>query len=166
MNIVRTRYLLVLCAFATMILLPRCNDAGEILAPPDSQTGPTISQGVWGIVYFWKGDFMPGPDPPGGSITPVSREIHVYEATRFDQVVNAGNAFYQSINTKFVTKVKSNRSGFFQVALPPGNYSFFVKEGTLFYANLWDGEGHILPASVHPDSLTNVRIDITYKAAF
>lgn len=162
----RTNYLLLLLVFAKIVLHLNCKDIGEgPLTPPDTQTSPTISQGVWGIVYFWKGDFMPG-GPPRGTITPVSREIYVYEATRSDQVVSIGTVFYQRINTRFVTKTKSNRSGFYQVVLPPGKYSFFVKEGSLFYANYWDGEGHILPASVHPDSLTNVRIDITYEAAF
>ncbi|MBX2991451.1 MAG: hypothetical protein KF749_09795 [Bacteroidetes bacterium] len=155
-----------LLLLASVMLTCSCNDVGEqILVPPDSQTLPTITQGVWGIVYFWKGDFMPG-GPPRGTITPVSREIYVYEATRSDQVVSEGIVFYQRINTRFVTKTKSNRSGFYQVALPPGKYSFFVKEGSLFYANYWDGEGHILPGAVYADSLTNVRIDITYEATF
>ncbi|MDZ7765838.1 MAG: hypothetical protein U5K00_15710 [Melioribacteraceae bacterium] len=31
----------------------------------------TISEGVWGNVWFWEGDFMPGS--PDGTITPVIR---------------------------------------------------------------------------------------------
>lgn len=156
-----------LLVFTSIILFSSCNDAGEkLLAPPDSQTQPTITQGVWGHVYFWKGDFMPGPYPPGGSITPVSREIVVHEATGFDQVVSVGNAFYQRINTRFIVKSKSNRAGFYQIPLPPGKYSLFVREGSMYYANSFDGSGHILPATVQADSLTNVRIDITYEATF
>jgi hypothetical protein len=162
---INRRVLLVAMAYA--VFSSNCVDVGEeMFLPSDTQTQPTISQGVWGNVYFWKGDFMPGPYPPGGAITPVVREIFVYEATRFDQVVSAGNAFYQSIGTRYVARAKSNRLGFFQIPLTPGKYSFFVKEGELFYANYWDGEGHILPGYVSPDSLTNVRIDITYEATF
>lgn len=135
--------------------------------PPDKQEKITISEGVWGNVWFWEGDFMPGPGPaPGGTITPVVREVLVYEATGLESVDRVNGAFYSAIHTRFLTSVLSDEEGFYQVALPPGKYSFFTREEGLYYASSGDGQGHIQPATVLPGSVTKLRIDITYKATF
>jgi len=133
--------------------------------PSDTSDQVTISQGVWGNVWLWEGDFQ--PIEPSGTITPVVREIFVHTLTPLDSVDQVGySAFYYEIHTPLVTTTESNITGFFEVELPPGQYSFFVKEDSLFYANLFDGQGNILPATVAEDSVTKVQIDITYKATF
>jgi hypothetical protein len=132
--------------------------------PPDNHEQVTIAQGVWGNVWFWEGNFMPGSST--GTITPVIREIFVYEATRYDSVVNAGPPFYRDILTKQVAKTESNKTGFFQIALKPGQYSFFVKEDSLYYANGSDSAGYILTARVFPNTVTKRQIDIDYRAAY
>lgn len=135
---------------------------------PDNEHKVTIDQGAWGNVHFWEGDFMPMYDPEtGGTITPVVRDIYIHEATTDSMVDKVGyTAFYTKINSELIGVVKSDKDGFFQIELEPGKYSFFVQEDSLFYANLWDGEGHILAAEVTKDSVTQVRIDITYKATY
>ena len=131
--------------------------------PPDTRSQATIQQGVWGNVWFWEGDFMP---PGWGTITPVSRTVYAYELTSYDQVEQVGySPFYWSIRSRLVGSTTSNSTGFFQMVLAPGRYSFFVREGSQFYANGDDGK-YIMPATVETGLLTKVQIDITYKAAF
>ena len=151
-------------------LFVSCNESpteNEFKYPPDNQNKVTISQGVWGNVWFWEGDFMPIIDPNRAKITPVVREIFIYEATS-DSMVEPpnGGTFHTKINSQLISIIQSDASGFFQISLEPGKYSFFVKEDSLFYANLWDGEGHIQPATVTENSVTNRQIDITYKAVY
>ncbi len=134
--------------------------------PPDTKDQVTIHQGVWGNVWFWEGDFMPSDRPPRGTITPVVREVYVYKATPLDSVIGPPySPFYSKILTPLVATTTSNSTGFFQVELQPGKYSFFVKEDSLFYANLFD-DYHIQPATVVKDSVIKRQIDITYKASW
>ncbi|MEW6686966.1 MAG: hypothetical protein AB1393_12310 [Candidatus Edwardsbacteria bacterium] len=131
--------------------------------PPDTRSQVTIVQGVWGNVWFWKGNFMPGSAT--GTITPVVRQVFVYKPVHIDSVVTVGySPFYLAIHGTLVATTTSNNTGFFQMVLDTGKYSLFVKEDTLYYANLFDGEGYILPAKVARDSVTKVQIDITYEA--
>jgi len=132
--------------------------------PPDTRDQVTISQGAWGNVWFWEGDFMPFG---WGNITPVVRKIYAYQLTNLQQVDQVPySPFYRRIFSQVVDSALSNSTGFFQISLAPGRYSFFVKEDSLFYANGYDGTGNILPATVKKDSLTQVQLDITYKATY
>lgn len=133
-----------------------------------------MTQGVTGTVLFWKGDFMPGmdregrPDGRGGRKIPVVRDVCIYELTDMSMVEQAPDysPFYSRINSKLVAQTRSDSNGFFQVELPPGRYSCFVKEDSMFYANMFDGGGNILPFEVKKDSVTHIVIDITYEATF
>ena len=134
--------------------------------PPKNEDEVTISQGVWGNVWFWEGNFMPVIDPTQAKITPVIRDISIYEATTNSMVESFGGIFFTKINSTLITTIQSDEGGFFEVSLAPGKYSFFVKEDTLFYANEWDGKGYILSATVTENKITERQIDITYKAVF
>ena len=104
---------------AAVVAISGCNDFGsEYGLPVDTHRQITIAQGIWGDVWFWEGDFRPGS--ASGTIRPVERDILVYEATQWDSVVTVGGGFYRAILTKLVAQTRSNRSGFYQVALPPG----------------------------------------------
>ena len=135
--------------------------------PPSNEGEVTITQGVWGDVWFWQGIFFPGTCPPG-TIRAVAREMRVHELTHLDQVDFApdGFPFYTAIHTQLVATVYSDSSGFFQVELPPGQYSLFVVEDTLFYANFFSVDGNIFPVTVKEGRVAHRRFDITYKAAF
>jgi len=137
--------------------------------PPDNHEKVTITQGAWGNVWWWEGDFMPTTDPggPGGRITPVVRTVYVYELTTVQQVDQVEySPFYRAIHSDLVDSVQSDITGFFQCSLDSGRYSFFIREDSLYYANGFDGVGNILPVTVKPDSLTRVQIDISYKATY
>ena len=162
------RYVRIACLWLTIVSLSMigCEEEHlDIRYPPDTSDQITISQGVWGNVWFWEGDFQPVEIT--GTITPVVREIYVHTLTPVDSVNQVSySPFYYEIYTQLVAVTTSNRTGFFEVTLPPGRYSFFVKEDSLFYANLFDGEGNILPATVVEDSVTQIQIDITYRAFY
>ena len=162
---------LKLLSLILILLLFACNEAPiepKFKYPPNNEYKVTISQGVWGNVWFWEGDFMPIIDPKYAKITPVVRNIFIYEATRFDSVIrdSGSYSFIKSINSNFVAEITSDKDGFFQINLPPGKYSFFVKEDSLFFANGTDGDGYIMPAEVIADKVTKRQININYKAVY
>ncbi len=153
--------------------------AGDGCKDPSSPCGPgwtpveypgrhgnrvSIPQGIWGDVWFWKGNFM--PSCATGTITAVGREMRIHELTSFQDVVQTQGPFYEQINTQLIATAWSDAQGFFQVNLPPGEYSVFAVEDTLFYANRFDGAGNIYPVTVEADKVTGIRFDIDYRAAY
>ena len=103
----------------------------------------------------------------GGTITPVVREIYVHKLTTINDVEpNTFSQFYSHINTEIVSVVTSDDTGFYQIQLPAGTYSFFVKENGEFYANLFFEDGRINPVVVKENTVTKKQIDITYRASF
>jgi hypothetical protein len=158
----------VIIALPIVMTLGDCDQPTNV-GGSSNDTIPSIRQGAYGYVYFWEGDFMPTypPRSSSGTITPVERIIVVHTPTRFDSVSQVDNsAFYSEIFTPRIAEARSNASGFFQVELPPGSYSFFVIENSLYYANGSDGQGHLWPVTVLRDSLSFVKLNITYKASF
>jgi hypothetical protein len=160
----------VLFLISLSLILYSCSDNSVgVIYPPDNSYKVTISQGVWGNVWFWEGNFMPTTDnSSNGKITPVIREIYVYEATRLDSVErdSINYTFLRSIHSNFITKINSDKDGFFQIALPVGKYSFFVKEDSLFFANEGDNDGYLMSAEVNENKVTKRQIDINYNAAY
>jgi hypothetical protein len=144
-----------------------CPGAKPVCLPPSNAGRVTITQGIWGDVWFWQGDFM--PICPTGTVTAVAREMRIHELTSWhevDEVPGRGAPFYSAIHTPLVATVHSDEKGFFQVELPPGVYSLFAVEDSLFYANGFDGSGNIYPVLVNEGEVTKVRFDINYMAAW
>jgi hypothetical protein len=136
---------------------------------PKNDEKVTISQGVWGNIWFWEGNHMPSTDEntSTGTITPVERVIYIYEATTTADVTAAQDAsFYSKIDTALITTTSSDSDGFYEATLPPGSYSIFIKENDLFYANSFTGNGEINLVTIEQDSVQKYQIDITYQAAF
>ncbi|CAN5275823.1 hypothetical protein BH23BAC2_BH23BAC2_10670 [soil metagenome] len=131
--------------------------------PPRNNQKVTINQGVWGDVWFWSGDFMPGGR---GKICPVKRKVYVYEWTTSSDVEKIGfTSFFSAVNTNLVAIAESDNEGFFQTELEPGIYSLFVKEDGIFYSNLLNSNV-IFPVNIDVNKVSEVRFDITYKASF
>ena len=148
-----------------ILLLTACNSSTEPDDIPRVQTEPTIKQGVYGIVLFWEGSFMP---PATGTKTPVERMVLIYELTSsVHDIERVGNTpFYSKINTQLIDSVKSNSKGFFECSLPVGQYSIFVWEDSLLYSNRMDDHLNIFPFEIKKDSITELQFDITYRANF
>lgn len=161
----------LLSCVCLLLLLASCDgilDLGCGGDRPSSQFHRvSITEGVAGQVWFWRGDFMPGC--PSGTIRGVKRTVFVYELTHRDETASAGpgeGAFVTAIATAVVDSVQSDSRGFFELRLPPGRYSLFVREGERFYANGWDGPGYVQPVEVQRGSVTPVQLDLTYEAAY
>ncbi len=135
--------------------------------PPDNHKLVTIKQGIWGNVWLWEGNFMPGPGGSNrGKVTAVRREVRIYKPTSPKDLEPLSGTNFTKVKSKFVKKVKSGKNGFYQISLPPGRYSIFVKEESTLYANWFDGHGFVLPVTVVKDSVTKFQIDITSKATY
>jgi hypothetical protein len=150
------------------LALPGC-ESGRIGCPPPT-TPPrhpervSVPQGVWGDVWFWDGDFQPACIT--GTISAVSRQVFIHAVTPYDSLVVAprGPAFYSAIHTPLVAVTQSDSTGFFEAQLPPGTYSLFVREDSLFYANWFDGRGNVWPITVITGRVSGTRLDINYRA--
>lgn len=126
-----------------------------------------ITQGISGTVTELTGNQMPmkGAIPP--SPRPVLTTVLVYEPTHVSQVNRVGTtALYTDIRTKQVASVDTDSTGAFQVALPVGSYSLFVKTAKGYYANLFDTENNIALFKVEEGQVTMVRLSVTDKAVF
>lgn len=148
-----------------LVAVTACSESDNPATPvrPDRNDDQvTIDQGVWGDVWFWQGDFMPGT--PTGTVTPVSREIVIFEPTTLNDVAydRDGSGLITQILTNEVARTTSDTDGFFQISLPPGDYSVFAVEGDGFYANGTDGEGVILPVTVRTGEVDDVLVNIDY----
>lgn len=157
------------CACSLVILGAVAAAAGPSPAP-----GPP-EQGICGVVRWLSGNHMPTsvsddgkPEPPGPNPPvdkPVEREVLVYKRCPIAKA-NGDGPFYRSIDVPLVATTKSGADGKFCVALPPGNYSLFVREGQKgLYAN-GTTDQHVYPVSVEAGKVTTLVFQIDYEAAY
>ncbi|HER42917.1 MAG TPA: hypothetical protein ENO08_00465 [Candidatus Eisenbacteria bacterium] len=135
-----------------------------------------ISQGVYGRVLFWEGDFMPvyPEDDSGGKIYPVVRDVCIFGAVLHGDIewiqeeLRPGISAYVAadIPADLVVVARSSEYGCFEAELPPGRYSIFVREGGYYYANRVDDEGYVFPVEIDEGGTVCVQIDITYMATY
>ena len=126
-----------------------------------------ILQGFTGQITELTGNQMPmkGAQPaiPKG----IATTVFIYEPTNINQVRRLGTAAsYTAINTKLVASVDTDSTGNFTIALPVGNYSVFVKQGSQFYANLFDTNNNIALFTVEEGKLTKVNLAVSSGASF
>lgn len=125
----------------------------------------TIAQGLWGDVWFFEGDFM--PICPQGHVRAVSREIVVFElTTQVDTTPGSSQVFYSEIHKPEIARTTSDRTGFFQVELPPGVYSVFVVENAEYYMCFFGDDVSLASFSVNSGEVTDVLLDITYLSSW
>lgn len=130
-----------------------------------------ITEGLAGTVIFTEGNCMPQPvdDEEMESSClryPVSRVVQIREYTHRSKTEHQGGGFHTNVQTKLIAKVQTDAAGFFEVDLPPGNYSLFIKEQGSLYANLWNSEGFIQAATVTEGDAVFVTLDITHSAYY
>lgn len=165
-----TYFVLLNILAATMLFLfTGCEDDSVSPRLPDNSGRVTIEQGVWGDVLLWEGNHMPTTDgSSSGTITPVEREVVIYKAVTDNEVEHSGHVYslYKKINGELVTTVESDDRGFYQVALPPGDYSIFSKEEDSLYFGGMASNQYLMHATVREGAVTKFQIDINHKAAF
>lgn len=122
-----------------------------------------IETGIAGTLIKKSGDCMPMINGPNNRCNsyPVSRTILIYNYTKLNQVEGWGPS-YNSVNSRLVTKCKSDKDGFFQVSVKPGKYSVFILENDKFYANSQDGEGGIYPVNVSTGITSSIILILNY----
>jgi hypothetical protein len=125
----------------------------------------SIKEGIAGRVLWREGNWMPAPDAPERNASGIAREIYVYELTT-DAQTEKEEPFYTAIHSRLIAKTRSDANGCFEVALPPGRYSLFVKEADGWFANRFDGEGHIQPVEVKAGEVSKLELVVDYKAAY
>ena len=108
---------------------------------------------------------MPGPGRAPSVPQPAKREIAIYHLTNVNEVKSNGT-YFTGIKTVCVAKTSSNAKGYFEVALPVGQYSVFVVEKAGLYANSFNGKGNINAVEVLPDSLVCRDIYLSHSVSF
>jgi hypothetical protein len=122
-------------------------------------------------VWFWRGNFDPSYGCGGGKVKPVERLILIHDVAIWpDDVVipdsPPSQSFFAEVRTPVVDSVRSDSKGFFELALPAGRYSLFVREESHYYASNWAPGREIGLIEVPEVGVDRVQIDINYKAAF
>ena len=126
-----------------------------------------VEQGLSGYIKEIKGNQMPSPDVQPEAPKGVRTTVYIYEPTNISQVVRIGNSpFYNAIRTKLIKSVESDSLGYFITPLPVGTYSLFTKVDGKFYANSFDAQNNIAPATVEENKLTKVNFLISARATY
>jgi len=138
---------------------------------PEGQTEPTIEKGVYGKVLEWKGDFMPGPEPPTGTVTPLETELFIFKKLTFDAAKSARaeefSMFWniEDLEPCPIAVISTNEEGFFELELEPGTYSGMIKANdTQLYINLFGGDEGILgPIYLEEGKLHEQNFDLDFE---
>ena len=127
-------------------------------------------QGIIGEVRWVEGNMMPaiGDSTMGARLQgiPVQRELYIFKAVNREDVVSSEGAFFKLVHGELVTRLKTDRDGAFKVFLMPGKYSVFTMENDGYFANIFDGENDINPVTVQPNSFTEVKMLVNYRAFY
>ena len=123
--------------------------------------------GIRGHVYIESGNRMPSPEEPVSASKGLKTTLYIYALTNISDVDREGiTAFYKSISTRFVKKVKTGNDGAFKVKLKPGLYSLFMRKGDLYYSSQFDEKNNIHPVEVMPGNMTEVVFKANYSAIY
>lgn len=170
-----------------MPLLNRCLSASSVIAtslflilsfvtcqvkPNNSKTGestfrtPRISEGITGTIVLKEGSFKSNGDlDVDGRVIGVARKIYVYKKTNMHAVNIAEGDFLTYVYSELVDSLESNRDGFFEKKMQPGDYSLFVLENNRLYSKLNDEE-YYYPVQVAKDSVSQLNLEIDYQAVY
>jgi hypothetical protein len=119
------------------------------------------NQGLQGTVYGVMGNQMPmkGAIQSGGKGVAVT--VLIFAITNQSQTSESSNTgYYSTVNTQELARVKTNKEGYFKIALPIGKYSLFIKTDKGFYANLRDQFNNLAAFEVVAGEYTNVKLTL------
>lgn len=137
-------------------------DCGDKTIPPLQFEKVTIEEGIWGQLSNWVGNFMPSTTCTGGSVSAVQRTVLIFEATPDSLTTQSFMGFFLEVRSELVDSVSSDPTGFFEIALPPGTYSLFVREDSLLWANRFK-DGIVNPIVVIDGQITSVEVRIDHS---
>lgn len=110
----------------------------------------TIKEGVTGTLSYKEGDCMPMVGGPNTSCKeyPVKGIIRLYSYTLENEVKRDSEHNIIAINSKLVASAQTDIEGFYQLKVPPGNYSLVMEYKGKLYNFSSDGNGGLQPVTV------------------
>lgn len=123
----------------------------------------TIKQGVWGTVTRRTGDWMPylGERKSGGpNEVPIKSKVRAYEPVSLADFEREGISIYNitDVPSKLVAETTSDRNGFFEMNLQPGEYSLFVTYNGETQAYGFDGIGNIGKIAIFENDIVEFNL--------
>jgi hypothetical protein len=123
-------------------------------------------QGIEGFVYQASGNQMPMKGRPVSAKSKgITREIWIYEATPLQQA-EGRLPLFNRINTRLISKTRSDSTGHYQVNVPAGRYSVLVKEGQQFFAAETNGIGTLTPVEVLHGKMSRRDVIVNLQASY
>jgi hypothetical protein len=125
-----------------------------------------VKEGIKGYVFKKSGNQMPMKGKPASAQGKgLMCELLIHKATTVQQV-SGQSPLFSEIRTSLIARVKTDSTGFYTLALPPGRYSIFVKQGTKYYAAETNGNGTLNIAEVFAGKVTTRNITLTTGAVY
>lgn len=148
------------------IILAVCLTFGACSSAKKPKT-PPIKEGITGTVRLATGNRMPMKDMEPALPKGMAATVLIYEPTHISQVTRVGTSpLYTAIHTKMIASVETDSTGSYKVALPPGTYSLFIKQGKNFFSNLFDVNNNICPFTVTAGKLTTANLTVNSNASY
>jgi hypothetical protein len=143
----------------------------EVILTPDDIYEPTIEQGVFGQVtdpgldYYMLLNDSTREDSAGFAapqIYPMVTDIYIYKADVTDTVyypaTEDGCYYFPDLNINPIAVVRTNASGYYQLPLEAGTYSYLVKTPFGFYIDAWVSSHIPGRFDVHTGEVTMLNI--------
>lgn len=113
------------------------------------------------------GNQMPSPDAPLRKDEPLQGTVCFFESALIRNAKAIGlSGQYITVGTALVKEVSTNRSGDFRARLKPGTYSVLIKNDSLFYSNISDGQGFINPVRIEKRKNPKLSLIADWDAAY
>jgi hypothetical protein len=130
----------------------------------------TITTGIWGTVSSIEGDCMPMVPPSPSSCSthcPVKRIVRVYQYTTANQATpsNGSYIFFDNFSTTLVAETEADANGFYQVSVPPGQYTVVNLENGKLHAKDRDAQSGLNPV-VFAGGTQKANLVMAYKIVF
>jgi len=116
-------------------------------------------QGIRGKVVKRSGNFMPGMGSSSGKEKPLAVPVHVFQGKV--KTMKKPDPKHKAA----VAVVKADRQGYYEVGLPPGEYTVVAEIDGELYLNSREGDGNWTTVSVLPARWTEWDIEETSDAA-
>jgi hypothetical protein len=143
------------------------------LIGPTSLSGtifPTQRQGIKGHVVKLSGNHMPPARPPHAKTELIATKVWIFSGKIRSYIDDPSNKILvQKIQQRWSLKearkhpsllgwTTSNSQGYFQVGLPPGEYTLFAEYADYLYLNAFNTDGSYGSIQIKEDQLIQIRL--------